>query len=117
MARTNKTRFAVLGILTNGPMAGYDIKRNYDKGPSHFWREGFGQIYPILRKLTTEGLVEKRVEFHEGKPARKLYELTDKGWQTLREWLAVPPEDQLLHRLRIRKHRANDFGSTSEVFR
>jgi DNA-binding PadR family transcriptional regulator len=111
MARANKSRFAVLGILTYGPMSGYDIRKVFQLGPGHFWRESYGQIYPILRKLLAESLVKQHVEQHDGRPPRKVYALTDKGHEALRDWLPVaserqPPRNELLLKLFFGRHAA-----------
>jgi DNA-binding PadR family transcriptional regulator len=94
MARANKSRYAVLGILTFGPKSGYDIRKLFQLGPGHFWRESYGQIYPILRKLLAEGMVKQRVQQTAGRPARKVYSLTAKGRKALRDWLPAEPEPQ-----------------------
>lgn len=98
MARSSKSRFAVLGILTFGPMSGYDIRKVFGLGPGHFWQESYGQIYPILRALQGEGLVtrsaERGREPRRGRPPRKVYALTAKGRAALRNWLPDPPEAQ-----------------------
>src|SRR3989304_804164 len=50
---------AVLGLLREGPMHGYELKqRLVDLG---FWRISFGSVYPALRRL-------ERAEFIEGTP-------------------------------------------------
>ena len=51
--KKSKTRFAVLGILSYGPMSGYDIKKFYEQNVAGFWSESYGQIYPILKRLAT----------------------------------------------------------------
>lgn len=95
MARSNKSRFAVLGILTFGEMSGYDIRKVFSKGPAHFWQESYGQIYPILRTLESEGMVVKRTEqTGEGRPPRKVYALTPGGRTALKDWLPEPAEPQ-----------------------
>ena len=57
--KKSKTRFAVLGILSYGPMSGYDIKKFYEKNVAGFWSESYGQIYPILKRLAEEGLATR----------------------------------------------------------
>jgi DNA-binding PadR family transcriptional regulator len=94
MARANKSRYAVLGILTFGPMSGYDIRKVLQAGPGHFWRESYGQIYPILRKLLAERMLQRHVEQHDGRPPRKVYALTSKGRTALKSWLPSAPEPQ-----------------------
>jgi DNA-binding PadR family transcriptional regulator len=73
-------------------MSGYDIKKFIELSISNFWSESYGQIYPILKQLTEEGLTSSHTEKQEGKPERYVYKLTGKGWDTLREWLAEPAE-------------------------
>lgn len=62
--RTSQSRFALLGLLNLGPMSGYDLKQLIGWSIGHFWREGYGQIYPTLKDLEAEGLVrrEERAE-------------------------------------------------------
>ncbi len=52
MATTNKSRYALLGVLCMKPGSGYDIKKFCDKTISHFWNENYGHIYPVLKQLT-----------------------------------------------------------------
>jgi len=92
MARTNKTKYALLGMLTIAPMSGYDIKKVTEYSIGNFWSENYGHIYPMLNKMAREGLAEKRVEEGEGRPSRHVYEITEKGREELREWLAQPME-------------------------
>ena len=88
--KKSKTRFAVLGILSYGPMSGYDIKKFYELNVAGFWSESYGQIYPILKRLTTEGLTTRSVHKQEGKPDRHIYALTAKGREELQQWLMEP---------------------------
>jgi DNA-binding PadR family transcriptional regulator len=92
MKKENKSRYAILGVLSQGPMSGYDIKKFIELSISNFWSESYGQIYPILKLLTEEGLTSSHTEKQEGKPERYIYTLTAKGWDALREWLTEPAE-------------------------
>ena len=92
MSKENKSRYAILGVLSQGPMSGYDIKKFIELSISNFWSESYGQIYPILKQLTEEGLTSSHTEKQEGKPERYIYTLTEKGWDALRDWLAEPAE-------------------------
>ena len=95
MARSNKTQFAILGMLMYGPMSGYDLKKFSDKSISHFWSENYGHIYPILKRMKTGGLVKKQVIQTEGRPTRHAYHITAKGRSVFLEWLKVPPEREI----------------------
>jgi DNA-binding PadR family transcriptional regulator len=105
----NRTRYAVLGALTVEPMSGYDLKRFFEQGVSFFWAEGYGQIYPILKQLTAEGLVADVTGAPEAAgrasaaahPRRAVYAVTPAGRETLARWLTEPAEPQAGRRIEI----------------
>jgi len=92
MPRENKTKYAVLGLLTYAPLSGYDIRRIYAQSLGNFWSESYGAIYPILKRLEDEGLATREVERGEGKPDRNVYTITDLGREEMHRWLAQPPD-------------------------
>lgn len=73
-------------------MSGYDVKRFLERTVVHFWSESPGQIYPALRELEDEGLVQGRTEPGERGQEKRVYRITDAGREALREWLAEPAE-------------------------
>jgi PadR family transcriptional regulator, regulatory protein AphA len=83
---------SVLGVLSLGPMSGYEIRRFMEQSTGNFWSESFGQIYPALKRMLAEGLVEvdgKAEASSGGRPARKVYRITESGLERLRDWLGV----------------------------
>ena len=92
MPRENKTKFAVLGLLTYAPLSGYDIRRIYAESLGNFWSESYGHIYPILKRLMDEGLATREVQGQTGRPDRHVYTITDRGREELHRWLAQPAE-------------------------
>jgi PadR family transcriptional regulator, regulatory protein AphA len=90
MARLNQSQFALLGLLSFCPMSGYDLKQLSGWSIGHFWREGYGQIYPVLKKMTAEGLVSRKTETNPGRPDRHIYALTAAGRKELTAWLRKP---------------------------
>jgi DNA-binding PadR family transcriptional regulator len=88
--RENKSKYAVLGLLGMGPMSGYDIKKKFEKITGNFWKESYGQIYPILKRLADKGLATKSIEKQDGKPDRHIYALTEEGRGVLQKWLVEP---------------------------
>jgi DNA-binding PadR family transcriptional regulator len=89
--RENRTRYVVLGMLAGAPMTGYALRQQIAHSVGHFWQESFGQLYPALRGLAAEGLVQARAM--RGGPGRgsSIYSITPAGRATLERWLALPP--------------------------
>ena len=81
--------WAVLGLLAWGPRSGYDIKRTVDRSIRHFWAASYGQIYPELKRLEQEGLIEGE-DASNGNRGRRVYRLTEAGQEALRDWLTGP---------------------------
>ncbi|MEM9644590.1 MAG: PadR family transcriptional regulator [Planctomycetota bacterium] len=90
MAAKQKTRYAILGLLSWKPMSGYDIKKVVDVGLSHFWNENFGQIYPTLESLVSDELATKQEQGSQGKRKRFVYSITGKGRRAFKTWLKEP---------------------------
>ena len=90
--RENKTRYAVLGMLSFSSKSGYEIGKAIQNSTNYFWSESDGQLYPILKQLTEEGLVTcVESEKLPGKRSKKMYEMTDEGQAALLDWLRQPP--------------------------
>jgi DNA-binding PadR family transcriptional regulator len=67
-------RAAVLSLLAEKPMHGYQIIREIEERSGGSWKPSAGSVYPTLQLLTDEGLIT--VEESNG---RKTYALTDEG--------------------------------------
>jgi PadR family transcriptional regulator AphA len=76
----------VLGLLALGPRSGYDIKAVVDRSTRFFWAASYGQIYPELRRLEREGLIEGE-DAPNGARGRRVYTLTASGRNALEDWL------------------------------
>jgi PadR family transcriptional regulator, regulatory protein AphA len=95
MPQENKSRYAILGLLSFKPMSGYELKKTVEKSTQFFWHEHFSQIYPMLKQLEAEGLTVSSVEQHDKRPERHVYTLTEQGREELRRWLEQPPVEQV----------------------
>ena len=93
--REQKTRFAVLGMLTLQPMSGYDIRKSVEGSIAHFWNESYGQIYPILKGLATDGLITAHPSGN-GFRNRQEYAITAEGRAALEAWLGTPPRKDVV---------------------
>ena len=104
MARHSRTEQAILGFLTWCPMSGYDIKKAIEASIGNFWRESYGQIYPVLKQLAAGGMIERDKLRSEGSRPSQSYRLTPTGLSALREWqqqpaMPEPPRNELLLKL------------------
>ena len=105
---------ALLGLLIDKPMAGYDLKKILDYPMSFFWAAQMSQIYRELNKLEKKGLVKSEVKTQEKRPARKVYQLTKEGKETFLNWLNRFP-DQLSEASRSRFIMRIFFSSRIEL--
>ena len=65
------TRVVLLGVLRNEPMHGYRIKQTLHEWHMDFWADiQGGSIYAGLKRLVSEGLVEKVGSSREGNRRR-----------------------------------------------
>ena len=83
---------ALLGLLSLKPMSGYDLRQLIPRSIGHFWSESYGQIYPSLKRLTEEKLLDKKTERGKGRPDRHVYSLAESGREELQRWLESPVE-------------------------
>jgi len=90
MAADNKTKYAILGVLSMKPGSGYDIKKFCDEGIAYFWNENFGHIYPVLKQMEKDGEISKTAEPAAGKRAKNIYVVTPQGREALVNWLQQP---------------------------
>lgn len=67
-------RTAVLVLLAEQPMHGYEIIRQVEERSGGAWTPSAGSVYPALQMLTDEGLLSA-----EESNGRKTYTLTDAG--------------------------------------
>ena len=73
-ARRGDTRAAVLALLAERPMHGYEMIKELEDRTGGVWVPSAGSIYPALQLLEDEGLIKGTES--EG---RRRFELTDDG--------------------------------------
>lgn len=87
-------RYALLAILRLGPLSGYDLQKQFSQSVGHVWHAPDSQIYPELRKMEREGLVEGEEQTRGERATRRVYHVTDAGEQAYREWMRTPLDYQ-----------------------
>ena len=79
-ARRGDVRGAILALLAEEPMHGYEMIQRLEERTGGRWRPSAGSIYPTLQLLEDEGLVS--AEDVEG---RRVFSLTDDGRKAAEE--------------------------------
>jgi DNA-binding PadR family transcriptional regulator len=78
--RRGNVRFAILSVLQDGPMHGYQIITELETRTGGVWRPSAGSVYPTLQLLEDEGLLTS-----EEVDGRRTFSLTDAGRQAAEE--------------------------------
>jgi len=87
----NATAKVIVGMLAARPRSGYEIKQLVDHSTRFFWAASYGQIYPELKRLESEGLIEG-TDASQGGRQRTVYDLTAEGRRVAAEWIGRAPE-------------------------
>ena len=87
-------RFALLALLSVDAMTGYDLHKRFDSSVGHVWYAPDSQIYPELRKMESEGLVEGEDQLRGERGTRRLYHVTPAGDEAFVSWMAAPLDYQ-----------------------
>ena len=73
-ARRGNVRAAILAVLAEQPMHGYEIMQQLEQRSGGMWRPSPGSVYPTLQLLEDQGLVKG-----EDVEGRRVFSLTDEG--------------------------------------
>jgi len=105
-------RAALLALLAERPMHGYEMIQELDNRTGGIWRPSPGSVYPTLQLLEDEGLITS--ETSEG---RKRFTLTDAGREeaakaTETPWAQYADDDTLST---VNEFRKASFGVMNAV--
>jgi DNA-binding PadR family transcriptional regulator len=81
-------RYGVLGLLSEQPLHGYQVRSRFEDMLGGAWDVNIGQVYSTLQRLEREGMV--RAVGVRGDRGRLVYDLADLGRSELGSWLARP---------------------------
>ncbi|MFC6092967.1 PadR family transcriptional regulator [Saccharothrix lopnurensis] len=112
--RKGNVRVAVLTLLAERPMHGYEMIQEIGRRTDGLWRPSPGSVYPTLQMLADEGLVS--VEEEAG--GKKLFTLTEPGRAEAAGHEGAPPWQQVndevdLHAAKLRTA-ARHLGSAMQ---
>lgn len=85
MVRRGDVRTAILVVLAEEPMHGYQIIQKLGDRSGGMWQPSAGSVYPTLQQLEDEGLVHG-----EERDGRRVYTLTDDGKKAAEEAASNP---------------------------
>jgi DNA-binding PadR family transcriptional regulator len=89
----NATAAALLGLLHNGPMTGWDLVTTAQERIGNFWTLTQSQVYRELARMTDTGLVTVG---DPGPRDRKPYTITTLGREAFATWInQEPARDQV----------------------
>lgn len=94
--RADSLQLAVLALLSDGPLHGYEVRRRLDVRLGAFRALSYGTLYPCLRKLQAAGEVAEagpEPAAGVGRRGRVVYEITPAGRDHLAELLAEAGPD------------------------
>jgi DNA-binding PadR family transcriptional regulator len=102
-------RQALLALLEQGPMYGYQLRAEFEQRTGATWPLNVGQVYTTLARLERDGLVEQ-VAGESGEAdadGHVVYRVTDPGRAEVSEWFTTPvprtqpPRDELAIKLAL----------------
>src|SRR5690242_18875017 len=86
--------FAVLGLLHDGPLHGYELRKRLTTALGIFRALSYGSLYPALKRLVDAGWIHETQEpAVSGKRPRITYELTADGKEHFQDLVAASGPD------------------------
>jgi DNA-binding PadR family transcriptional regulator len=82
----------ILGVLRNGPVHGYELKRRVQRPTLRPLSNN--SLYPLLKRFEERGAVTHRAESAPGRPARKVYAITEAGHALFHELITTLTPDE-----------------------
>jgi DNA-binding PadR family transcriptional regulator len=109
-------RAAILALLAERPMHGYEMIQEITERSGQFWRPSPGSVYPTLQLLADEGLITST----EGSGGKRRFELTDEGRADAEKHAATPPWEAIAqdvdpHDVNLRNAIGQLMGATMQV--
>jgi DNA-binding PadR family transcriptional regulator len=84
---------AILGLLKERSMHGYQLSKRLTDSLGGFWRVSYGSLYPTLKRLERQGAVEQVFDQQEVARRKNVYRITDAGETLFRRLLEEAGSD------------------------
>ena len=85
------TSYVVLGLVSLRPRAGHELARYAQASIENFFALTRSHVYVELDRLCRLGLLEASEVAQERLPNKRVYEITRRGEEVLRDWLEEAP--------------------------
>ena len=93
---------AILGLLKERTMHGYQLSKRLTDALGGLWRVSYGSLYPTLKRLEREGAVEQVFDEVTVGRRKNVYRITDKGEALFLELLEEAGHDTSTEENRFR---------------
>jgi DNA-binding PadR family transcriptional regulator len=108
-------RDAVLVALLEGESSGYDLAKDFDASVANFWMATPQQLYRELERLAGQGLIQARIVEQERRPNKRMFSLTEAGYEEIRQFTGRPPKPSAIRDELLVKVQALDVGDAAAV--
>lgn len=94
---------AILVSLLEKPGSGYELARRFERSIGYFWTATHQQIYRVLKRMESDGLIDVREVAQQARPDKKEYSVAALGRTALSRWLHEPIEpESVRHELAVK---------------
>lgn len=108
---------AILVSLLEKPGSGYELARRFERSIGYFWTATHQQIYRVLKRMESDGLIDVREVAQQARPDKKEYSVAALGRSALSQWLHEPIEpESVRHELAV-KIRGAAFDDPAALIR
>jgi len=83
---------ALMTLLVDCPHSGYDLMKKFEGTVGYFWKATHQQIYKELAKMEKDGWLSSEIIPQEGRPDKRMYQVTAIGKQQLIDWVLQPTD-------------------------
>jgi DNA-binding PadR family transcriptional regulator len=88
MSIISNVETAILGLIQEKPMHGYEIEKTIQQRNMRHWTEiSLPSIYKVLPKLEKKGLIKSEIKLSKNNIPQKTYTITPQGKKTLKNKL------------------------------
>src|SRR5690349_22207934 len=94
---------AILVSLLERPGSGYELARRFERSIGRFWTATHQQIYRVLKRMESDGLVVAEEIGQDGRPDKRSFSATGPGRDALAGWLRAPVQPEAVrHELAVK---------------